>query len=51
VYRIGINRLLKLNGNLWHEAYDNLLMWSNCFALKKTDNILSNFINKEGYYL
>lgn len=50
VYRIGINRILKLNGNLWHEAYDNLLMWSNCFALKKTDTILSNFINEEGYY-
>ncbi len=51
VYRIGTKRILKLNGSLWHPAYDNLLMWSNCFALKKSDKILNNFINKEGYYL
>jgi FkbM family methyltransferase len=51
VYRIGTKRLLKLNGDLWHSAYDNLLMWSNCFALKKQDRILSNFLNEDGYYL
>jgi FkbM family methyltransferase len=51
VYRLGTKRLLKLNGELWHPAYDNLLMWSNCFALKKQDRILSNFLNEDGYYL
>ncbi len=51
VYRLGTKRILKLNGELWHPAYDSLLMWSNCFALKKTDKILSNFINENGYYL
>lgn len=50
VYRLGTKRILKLNGAMWHPAYDNLLMWSNCFALKKSDKILSNFINDEGYY-
>ena len=51
VYRLGTKRLLKLNGDLWHPAYDSLLMWSNCFALKKTDTILQNFLDKDGYYL
>jgi FkbM family methyltransferase len=50
VYRIGTKRNLKLNGDLWHPAYDTLLMWSNCFALKKQDTILKNFLNEEGYY-
>jgi FkbM family methyltransferase len=51
VYRLGTKRLLKLNGGLWHPAYDNLLMWSNCFALKKQDTVLNNFLNANGYYL
>jgi FkbM family methyltransferase len=51
VYRLGTKRCLKLNGPLWHPAYDALLMWSNCFALKKQDRILSNFLDEKGYYL
>lgn len=50
VYRLGTKRCLKLNGALWHPAYDNILMWSNCFALKKQDTILSNFLDEKGYY-
>jgi FkbM family methyltransferase len=50
VYRIGTKRLLKLNGALWHPAYDSILMWSNCFAVKKTDKILENIVDRQGYY-
>ncbi len=50
VYRIGTQRLLKLSGGLWHPAYENLLLWSNCFALKKGDTILDSFLTEDGYY-
>lgn len=50
VYRLGTKRCLRINGALWHPAYDNLLMWSNCFALKKGDKTLKNFLDEKGYY-
>lgn len=50
VYRIGTRRLLKINGEMWDHTYDILLCWSNCFAIRKEDTLLRNFIDAEGFY-
>jgi FkbM family methyltransferase len=51
VYKIGTHRLLKINGSSWDRTYDVLIFWSNCFALRKCDTILQNFIDTQGFYV
>ena len=40
-FRIGTKKLFKVNDEYWHQTYDDLKFWSNCFSLKKDDNLIS----------
>ena len=51
VYRIGTKRLLKLNGDGWSPVYESRKFWSNCFAIKKTDVLIRELIDENGFYL
>ena len=44
-YRIGTKKLFKVNDDYWHQVYDDLKFWSNCFSLKKDDNLIHQLIN------
>ena len=49
-YRIGTKKLFKVNDEYWHQVYDDLKFWSNCFSLKKNDNLIHKLINKNFDY-
>ena len=49
-YRIGTKKLFKVNDEYWHQVYDDLKFWSNCFALKKDDNIIHDLIDENFDY-
>jgi len=51
VYRLGTKRLLKLNGDGWAPVYETKKFWSNCFALKKSDAVIRELIDENGFYL
>ena len=45
-YRIGTKKMLKVNDEYWSQMYESVKFWSNCFSLKKDDNIIYKLINK-----
>jgi FkbM family methyltransferase len=49
-YRIGTKKLFKVNDEYWHQVYDDVKFWSNCFALKKDDNLIHKLINENFNY-
>ena len=49
-YRIGTQKLFKVNDEYWHQVYDDLKFWSNCFSLKKEDDLIHKLINKNFDY-
>ena len=49
-YRIGTKKLFKVNDEYWIQIYDDLKFWSNCFALKKDDNLINKLINENFDY-
>jgi FkbM family methyltransferase len=49
-YRIGTNKLFKVNDEYWNQVYDDLKFWSNCFSLKKDDNLIHELINENFDY-
>jgi len=49
-YRIGTKKLFKVNDEYWNQVYDDLKFWSNCFSLKKDDNLIHKLINKNFDY-
>ena len=49
-YRIGTKKLFKVNDEYWNPVYDELKFWSNCFSLKKDDNLIHKLINKNFDY-
>ena len=49
-YRIGTNKLFKVNDEYWNQIYDDLKFWSNCFSLKKEDSLIHNLINENFDY-
>ena len=49
-YRIGTKKLFKVNDEYWHQVYDDLKFWSNCFSLKKDDNLIHKLINDKFDY-
>jgi hypothetical protein len=49
-YRIGTKKLFKVNDEYWHQVYDDLKFWSNCFSLKKDDNLIHKLINEKFDY-
>ena len=50
-YRIGTKKLFKVNDEYWNQVYDNFKFWSNCFALKKDDQLIRNLINNKFDYV
>jgi FkbM family methyltransferase len=50
-YRIGTNKLIKVNDDYWNDIYDELKFWSNCFSLKKDDTIIHNLIDENFDYI
>lgn len=38
-YRIGIKKLIQVNDIYWHQIYEDVKFWSNCFAVKRGGNI------------
>ena len=49
-YRIGMLKLLKVNDEYWDQKYEDVKYWSNCFALKKDDNLINELIDNEFNY-
>ena len=49
-YRIGTKKLFKVNDEYWHPVYDKVKFWSNCFALKKDDNLISKLVDEDFNY-
>lgn len=50
-YRIGTKKLFKVNDEYWDQIYDDLKFWSNCFSLKKDDNLINSLIDENFNYL
>lgn len=51
VYRIGSKRLIKVNGNDWNSTWEKVKFHSDCFALKKDDNLINQLIDSNGFLL
>ena len=49
-YRIGTKKLIKVNDEFWNQKYEDLKFWSNCFSLKKNDNLTNKLIDKNFDY-
>lgn len=49
-YRIGTKKLFKVNDEYWNDIYDRYKFWSNCFAIKKNDDLIDNLIDKNFNY-
>lgn len=49
-YRIGTKKLFKVNDEYWHQVYDDVKFWSNCFSLKKDDELIHKLINEKFDY-
>jgi FkbM family methyltransferase len=50
-YRIGTKKLFKVNDEYWSQTYDDVKYWSNCFALKKGDNLIHEIIDNNFNYI
>jgi FkbM family methyltransferase len=50
-YRIGTKKLFNVNDDYWDDTYDNVKFWSNCFAIKKDDNIIYELIDSNFNYI
>jgi FkbM family methyltransferase len=44
-YRIGTQKLFKVNDEFWNPVYDEVKFWSNCFALKKNDPLIHRLVD------
>jgi FkbM family methyltransferase len=49
-YRIGTKKLFKVNDEYWSQIYDDHKYASNCFSLKKDDNLIHKLINENFDY-
>jgi FkbM family methyltransferase len=49
-YRIGTKKMFKVNDEYWHQVYDDVKFWSNCFALKKDDQLIYKLIDRDFTY-
>lgn len=50
-YRIGTKKLFKVNDEYWDQIYEDVKFWSNCFSLKKNDNIIHDLIDQNFNYI
>jgi len=44
-YRIGTRKMFKVNDEYWNQIYDDYKFWSNCFAIKKGDPVITLLID------
>jgi len=49
-YRIGTQKLFKVNDEYWNQVYDDVKFWSNCFSLKKDDALIHSLIDENFDY-
>ena len=49
-YRIGTKKLFKVNDEYWNNTYDDVKFWSNCFSLKKDDDLIHSLVDKNFDY-
>ncbi len=49
-YRIGTKKLFKVNDDYWNQIYEDVKFWSNCFAIKKDDNLIHTLIDENFNY-
>lgn len=49
-YRIGKTKLIKINDEFWNKIYEEKLFWSNCFCIKKDDELIHDLIDEEFNY-
>lgn len=49
-YRIGTKKLFKVNDEYWNDVYERYKFWSNCFAIKKDDDLIHKLIDKNFNY-
>ena len=50
-YRIGRNKLIKVNDERWSERYEQNKFWSNCFSIKKDNNLINELIDSNYDYI
>ena len=50
-YRIGKKKLIKVNDEYWDDTYEKVKYWSNCFSLKKNNNLINSLIDENFNYL
>ena len=48
-YRIGEKKLFRVNDEYWNPVYENVKFWSNCFALKKNDELIHKLIHNDTF--
>ena len=51
IYRIGTKKLIKVNDEYWNDIYEEVKFWSNCFAIKKGDDLINKLIDNNFNYL
>ena len=49
-YRIGTQKLFKVNDEYWRQIYDDVKFWSNCFAIKKNDTLIYDLVDSNFDY-
>jgi len=50
-YRIGTKKMLKVNDEYWNQVYEDVKFWSNCFSLRKDDDLIKLLIDKDFNYV
>jgi FkbM family methyltransferase len=50
VYRIGTKKLIKVNDEYWNPIYEDVKVWSDCFAIHKNDTLIHSIIDQQFNY-
>jgi len=50
-YKVGRRRLLRQNGDRWHECFEHVKFHSNSFAIRKEDPLIYRLIDADGFFL
>jgi hypothetical protein len=48
-YRIGTRKLIPVNDEFWNPTYEAEKMWSNCFAIRKSDQVICDLIDTQNF--
>lgn len=50
-YRIGTQKMVKVNDECWEEEYEKNKFWSNCFSIKKDNKLINSLIDSKYNYI